>query len=78
MSFPAERIEVGKCYLTQRGQIRRVVADESGKVTYHAGQQRALNGRWPRRMVAVRGTFAAAVAREVACPSHYMVSGTSA
>jgi hypothetical protein len=78
MSFPAEKIEIGKCYLTLQGQIRRVIAAECGKVTYHAGQQQALSGQWPRRMVAVRSTFAATIAREVVCPTRYMVGGTAA
>ena len=69
MSIPPERIEVGKCYVTAKGRTRRVVAIEAGKVTFHEGQQVALRGTWPRRMVATCATFAANAVSEVPCPS---------
>jgi hypothetical protein len=66
---PPESIEVGKCYVTAKGRPRRVVAIEAGKVTFYEGQQVALRGTWPRRMVATCATFAANALREVPCPS---------
>ena len=74
MAVPPESIEVGKCYLTKQGQVRRVIAIEGGKVTYHVGRQQALKGRWPRRMVAMHATFAASLLREVACPAYLVPS----
>jgi hypothetical protein len=38
-------------------------------VTFYEGQQVALRGTWPRRMVATYATFAANAVREVPCPS---------
>jgi hypothetical protein len=69
MSIPPESIEVGKCYVTAKGRARRVIAIEAGKVTFYEGQQVALRGTWPRRMVATYATFAANAVREVPCPS---------
>ena len=74
MGVPPESLEVGKCYLTKQGRVRRVIAIESGKVTYHFGQQKALKFRWPRRMVATQATFAASVVSEVTCPAYLVLS----
>lgn len=68
MSISPESIEVGRCYVTAKGRTRRVVAVEADKVTFYEGQQAALRGTWPRRMVATCTTFAANAVGEVPCP----------
>ena len=74
MSIPPEAIEVGKCYLAETGEIRRVVNCEHGKVAFHTGRRLALKGKWPRRMVTSRDKFAADAVREVHCPARLLPS----
>ena len=67
MSIPPESIQVGRCYLTADGTIRRVIStDSNGRVRY---AERAGAGPWrPGRLRSLkRQDFAAAVVREVPC-----------
>ncbi len=68
MSIPPESIEVGKCYLTNTGHIRRVTRIfPDGRVQF---EQRLghtlLKRRWPSNIAEGR-SFAFAIEREVPC-----------
>jgi hypothetical protein len=68
VSLPPESIEVGKCYLTSKGQVRRVVICEHGRVTFHTGGRRLyVPGGAPRRRVITLPKFALDAEREVPC-----------
>ena len=69
MSVPAESVTVGKCFLTDGGQVRRILSVEAGKVTYEARGSKMIKGKWPAQRKASVERFAADVAREVPC--HY-------
>ncbi len=73
MTVPPESIEVGKCYLAAKGQVRRVIACAYDKVVFHTGRQQALRRGWPRREIMNRETFAAHAIREVPCPPELKV-----
>ncbi len=68
MSIPPESIQVGKCYLTNTGQVRRVIRImPNGRVQYeHRSGHAILKRQWPSNIAEAR-TFAFAVEREVPC-----------
>ncbi len=68
MTIPPESIEVGKCYLTTTGQVRRVIRImPNGRVQYeHRLGHAILKRQWPSNIAEAR-TFAFAVEREVPC-----------
>jgi hypothetical protein len=68
MSIPPESIQVGKCYLTTTGQVRRVIRImPNGRVQYeHRLGHAVLKRQWPSNIAEAR-TFAFAVEREVPC-----------
>ena len=69
MSILPLSIQVGQCYLTRLGFVRRVVSVAEGRVK--ADQRRGAmpeNGRpWPRTIVLPLAQFASRVERAVPC-----------
>jgi hypothetical protein len=61
-----DSIEVGKCYVTAIGQIRRVLETGSGRVKYEARGKTTEDGSWSSRTTS-SGRFANDVEREVPC-----------
>ena len=69
MPLDPKKIEVGKCYATSMGQVRRVLDIKDGKVIYEARGKKAVTGPWPNQSPPTPPnleTFAQAVEREVA------------
>ena len=68
MSLPPESIQVGQCYLTSEGHVRRVLLIlPSGVVQFEQRLAGLLRwARW-RAQVADLRTFAAAIERQVPC-----------
>jgi hypothetical protein len=67
MAIDPGDIQEGKCYVTPKGQIRRVFKLEGDRVVYEA-RGADPNGQWNRPTnPAKRDKFAAAVEREVPC-----------
>lgn len=70
MAVALDSIEVGKCYLTAMGQVRRVLEIGGGKVKYQVQQKTAEGGGSSTSNTTVGdGRFANDVEREVPC--HY-------
>jgi hypothetical protein len=69
MSIPPERIEVGQCYLTRSGQVRRVRAFHEGRVQFEARSKPPRpSSRWVWRPgILDPETFAAMIERPVPC-----------
>ncbi len=67
MSAPPESIEVGKCYLTTAGQVRRVLGLLPGRVQF----ERRVNTKGPSwgwvPSLSDRRAFALLIEREVPC-----------
>ena len=69
MPVPPESIEIGRCYLTETGQVRRVVRFMGdGRVQYEERSAHILQKTWTVGMQCTR-FFADLVEREV--PSHW-------
>ncbi len=67
MSLPPESIEVGKCYLTNTGQVRRVLVMLPGRVQFEQRvKMTSLKLGWIRDIADTRA-FASSVEREVPC-----------
>ncbi len=68
MSIPPESIEVGKCYLGDNGQVRRVVRIwPDGRVQYETRSAPLSHAKtWKPGMLQV-SDFASSVQREVPC-----------
>jgi hypothetical protein len=67
VAIPPESIQVGRCYLTHDGKVRKVTsADSDGSMRY---TERTGTGPWVYGGTKKRGrlVFAAALAREVPC-----------
>jgi len=67
MGVPVESITVGKCYVTEIGQIRRVLEVQDGRVKYESRGKTAHGGSWGPWTTVGDGKFAREVEREVAC-----------
>ena len=67
MSIVQSDISVGKCFVTEAFQVRRVLEVSNGNVTYESRGRRAQAGRWGPKTTADIATFADAVEREVSC-----------
>jgi hypothetical protein len=67
LGIPVSEIAVGKCYVTELGQIRRVLKLSNRRVTYVS---RGAMGSWGRENSVPDGRFARDVEREVPCPSN--------
>lgn len=65
--MPVAVIEVGKCYMTAFGEIRRVLEISSGKVKYETQQKTAGGGSSTSWVTVGDGRFANDVEREVPC-----------
>ncbi len=67
MPVPPEHLEIGRCYLTETGQIRRPVRFlGDGRVQYEERSGLARRKQWTMDVQCVR-FFAAVVEREVPC-----------
>jgi hypothetical protein len=67
VSLPPESLEVGKCYLTNTGQVRRVLVMLPGRVQFERRvKTRGLKLGWIRDIAETRA-FASSVEREVPC-----------
>lgn len=76
MSVNATDIQEGRCFVTSKGQMRKVVKVENGKVTYEswsANQSRPSN---PHRSTSGLATFAESVDGEVGCDFNLGVEQT--
>lgn len=64
-------MQVGKCFVTSSGQVRRVllVSQDGKTVRYESRGKKAVAGPWGARVTADMETFANAVEREV--PEHF-------
>ncbi len=69
VSIPPESIEVGRCYLTKTGRVRRVLClMPDGRVQYEQRRGPVREGHaWPRRSMSPIRTFAYNAEREVPC-----------
>ena len=69
MTVAPESLQVGHCYLTRSGQVRRVRAFHEGRVQFEARSKPPRpSSRWAWRPGIVDlDTFAAMVERPVAC-----------
>lgn len=67
MAVSEKEIEVGKCYVTPAGQVRRVTKLDGSKVTFEARGTKAIprGKHWPSVGMVERAKFAQAVDREV-------------
>jgi hypothetical protein len=46
MGVPVESVAVGKCYLTEIGQVRRVLEIKEARVKYESRGKTAHGGSW--------------------------------
>jgi len=67
MGIPAQNISVGKCYITEIGQVRRVLEVKDGRVKYESRGKTAHGGSWGAGTTVGDGKFARDVEREVPC-----------
>jgi hypothetical protein len=70
MTVEASSISVGRCYVTWKREVRKVLEIEGGRVTYVTRGKLAFPV-WDREMwrVTTTDTFARDVEREVPCDS---------
>jgi hypothetical protein len=68
MAIAVEKIEVGKCYLDDAGELRRVLTSGGSKITYDSGGKKVPPGQiWGPRVTMSAEQFADHVEREVSC-----------
>jgi hypothetical protein len=67
MGIPMESIAAGKCFVTEIGQVRRVLEVKDGMVKYESRGKTAHGGSWGDIITAADGKFARDVNREVPC-----------
>ena len=67
MGVPVEGVAVGKCYLTEIGQIRRVLEIKEAMVKYESRGKTAHGGSWGALTTVSILRFARDVEREVPC-----------
>jgi hypothetical protein len=68
MGIAINSVEVGKCYVTAMGQVRRVLEINGGKVKYQVQQKTAEGSGSSASITTVGdGRFANDVEREVPC-----------
>jgi hypothetical protein len=67
MGIPVDGIAVGKCFVTEIGQVRRVLEVKDGRVKYESRGKTAHGGLWGDITTAADGKFARDVNREVSC-----------
>jgi hypothetical protein len=67
MAMHPSDVQEGKCYVTSKGQVRRVIKLEGDRVVYEA-RDADPKRQWRRpTRIAKRDKFAAAAEREVPC-----------
>ena len=67
MTIPPERIQVGQCYLTHTGLVRRVIAFHQGQVRYETRSNKSTGGWAWRPGIVEPKVFAALLERSVPC-----------
>ena len=67
MGIPVDGIAVGKCFVTEIGQVLRVLEVKDGKVKYESRGKTAHGGSWGDIAAVADGKFARDVDREVPC-----------
>jgi hypothetical protein len=68
MSIPPESLQVGQCYLTHSGYVRRITALSPGRVQYETRTRPGKRVGWAWRPGIIDPkTFAAMVERPVPC-----------
>ena len=67
MGVPAESVAVGKCYVTEIGQVRRVLEIKEAMVKYESRGKTAHGGSWGALTTISIVRFARDVEREVPC-----------
>ena len=67
MGIPVDGIAVGKCFVIEIGQVRRVLEVKDGRVKYESRGKTAHGGLWGDITTAADGKFARDVDREVSC-----------
>jgi len=67
MGIPVDSIAVGKCFVTEIGQVRRVLEVKDGEVKYESRGKTAHGGSWGDVAAVADGKFARDVDREVSC-----------
>jgi hypothetical protein len=67
MGVPVESAAVGKCYVTEIGQVRRVLEIKNAIVKYESRGKTAHGGSWGAFIAITILRFARDVEREVPC-----------
>jgi hypothetical protein len=67
MGVPVASVAVGKCYLTEIGQVRRVLEIKEAMVKYESRGKTAHGGSWGALTTVSNLRFARDVEREVPC-----------
>ena len=67
MGVPVGSIVAGKCYVTEIGQVRRVLQAKDGKVKYESRGRTAHGGSWGAVTTVSDVKFARDVDRDVEC-----------
>ena len=67
MGVPVVSVAVGKCYLTEIGQVRRVLEIKEAKVKYESRGKTARGASWGSSTTVSILRFARDVEREVPC-----------
>jgi hypothetical protein len=67
MGVPVESVAVGKCYVTEIGQVRRVLEVKMAMVKYESRGKTAHGGSWGTLTTISILKFARDVEREVPC-----------
>ena len=67
MGVPVASVAVGKCYLTEIGQVRRVLEIKEAMVKYESRGKTAHGGSWGSLTTVSSLRFARDVEREVPC-----------
>jgi hypothetical protein len=67
MGVPVESISTGKCFVTEIGQVRRVIEAKNGKVKYESRGRTAHGGSWGAVTTVGDVKFARDVDHEVDC-----------
>ena len=67
MGVPVESVAVGKCYVTEIGQVRRVLEIRQARVKYESRGKTAHGASWGASITTSILRFARDVEREVSC-----------
>ena len=73
MGIPVESVAVGKCYLTEIGQVRRVLEIKEAMVKYDSRAKTAHGASWGALTTLSILRFARDVEREVPCDHDHAI-----